>query len=134
LSGLPRTDDLLVRLSPPDAPATGTKLVITSPAFTSPASTLATNAITITLEDAHGNPTTNATSFKIELGGNSYGRRFSATSGGAAVNYITLPANTQSVTVFYGDTNAGIPTITVSLTTPASNAGLLEGTQTETIS
>jgi Bacterial Ig-like domain (group 3) len=119
-------------------PGPGVALVITSApistAAASSASASATSAITVTLEDANGNPTTSASAYRIFLGGSSDGKRFSATPGGAQISSVTLPANTQSVTVYYSDTSSGSPTITASLTSPPSNAGLLEGTQTESIS
>jgi hypothetical protein len=114
-------------------PGVGAKLVITSAPFSAPATTAATNALTVTLEDASGNPTTSVSDTKIFLSGNSAAKTFSATAGGASESFTTLAANTSSVTLFYGDTNAGSPSITVSLTSPPSNAGLTEGKQTETI-
>ena len=35
--------------------------------------------------------------------------QFAATSGGATVTSVSLPANTASVTAYYGDTKAGTP-------------------------
>ena len=120
-------------LSETVTPGPGAKLVITSAPFTAPASTSATNPVTVTLEDASSNPTTSTSATKIFLGASSAGRRFSATSGGANETFTTLPANTSSITVFYGDTNAGTPTITASLTNPPSNAGLTSASQAETV-
>jgi Bacterial Ig-like domain (group 3) len=114
-------------------PGVGAKLVITSAPFSAPATTVATTAVTVTLEDASGNPTTSASATKVFLSGSSAGRSFAATSGGAAETFTSLPANSSSVTFFYGDTNAGSPSITASLTSPASSAGVTEGIQTETI-
>jgi hypothetical protein len=114
-------------------PGVGAKLVITSAPFSAPATTAATNVLTVTLEDASGNPTTSVSSTKIFLSGTSAAKSFSATAGGATESFTTLPANTSSVTLFYGDTNAGSPSITVSLTSPPSNTGLTEGAQTEII-
>ncbi len=111
----------------------GAALVITSAPFSASASLAATNAVTVTLEDALGNPTTSSSSTKIFLGGTSPGRRFSATSGGSSETFTTLPAGTSSVTFFYGDADAGTPTITASLTSPPSNTALASGSQTETI-
>jgi hypothetical protein len=114
-------------------PGVGISLVITSAAFTSPASNQATNAFTVTLEDAYGNPTTSAAPIHIALNGSSAGKRFSASAGGTLETFAILPAGATSVTVYYGDTMVGSPTISVSLTTPPSNAGLFMGSQTETI-
>jgi len=108
-------------------------LVITSAPFISAPGASPTNAVTVTLEDAYANPTTSTSATRIFLSGSSSGKHFSATSGGAAVAAISLPATTSSVTFYYGDTNAGSPSITVALTNPPSNAGLLFGTQIETI-
>ena len=51
---------------------------------------------------------------------------FAATSGGTAVTSVTLPANTSSVTAYYGDEQAGTPTIT-------AVDGTFSGTSTVTI-
>jgi len=109
-------------------PAAGTKLVITSTAFSATASTSATSAFTTTLEDAFGNPTTSASAIKVNLSSSSSGAKFAATSGGGSVTSVTLPANTSSVTAYYADTVAGTPTITVQASGLSPN-----GTQTETI-
>jgi hypothetical protein len=114
-------------------PGVGISLVITSAAFTTPASNQATNAFTVTLEDSYGNQTTSAAPIHIALNGSSAGKRFSATAGGTLETFAILPAGATSVTVYYGDTMVGSPTISVSLTTPPSNAGLFMGSQTETI-
>ncbi len=108
---------------------TGTQLAITSAPFSGAANSSATNAFTVTLEDAFGNATTKTTATTINLSSNSTGtHEFSATSGGANVTYVSLPANTASVTAFYGDEAPGTPTITAAATglTPS-------GTQRETI-
>jgi hypothetical protein len=106
----------------------GSKLVITSPAFSTTAGTSATNAFTTTLEDGFGNPTTSGSPITVNLASSSTGEKFAAASGGGSIASVTLPANTQSVTAFYADTVAGTPTITV------SGAGLTpNGTQIETV-
>jgi hypothetical protein len=108
-------------------------LVITSAPITTAASS-PTSLLTVTLEDANGNPTTSASSYRIFLGGSSSGKKFSATPGGTPISSVTLPANTPSVTVYYSDSTVGPSTITASLTSPPSNAGLLQATQSESIS
>ncbi len=110
------------------AGATAIKLVITSSPFTAATSASATSAFTVTLEDGFGNATTKATAITVNLTSNSTGtHRFAATSGGANVTSVTLPANTSSFTAYYGDLAAGTPTITAAAT------GLTSGTQQETI-
>ncbi|MGD0985618.1 MAG: hypothetical protein ABSA65_17675 [Acidimicrobiales bacterium] len=108
--------------------ATASKLAITSTAFSAAASSSATNGFATTLEDSFGNATTNGSAITIGLSSSSSGAKFAASSGGAGVTNVTLSANTQSLTAYYGDTVAGSPTITV------SGSGLSpNGTQTETI-
>ena len=104
------------------------KLAITSTAFSSSAGSSTTNAFTVTLQDAFGNPATKTTATTVNLTSNSAGTHlFAATSGGAGVTSVSLPANTSSVTAFYGDQVAGTPTITAAAT------GVTSGTQQETI-
>jgi hypothetical protein len=114
-------------------PGPGSQLVISSAPFVAVTGASPVNSFTITLEDSYGNPTTSATAIKIFLAGSSSGRHFSATSGGTAINSVVLAAGANSVTLYYGDTNVGTPTINVSLTSPPSSAGLVQGTQVETI-
>ena len=106
---------------------TGSRLAITSSAFSSPHSNNATNAFTVTLEDNYGNATTSGSAITVNLTSTSSRARFAVTSGGANVTSVTLPANTSSVTAYYGDRNIGNPTITAAAT------GLTSGTQQETI-
>ncbi len=107
-------------------PGAGTQLLISN-GFSATASSSATTAFTVTLEDALGNPTTKTTATTVNLTSTSLGAKFAATSGGASVTSVTLPANTQSVGAFYGDTVAGSPTIAAAAT------GLTTDTQVETI-
>jgi hypothetical protein len=108
-------------------PGTGTKLAITSTAFTAPASSSSTSAFTVTLEDQFGNPTTSASATTVNLSSSSGGGAFSATSGGPATASVSVAANTQSATAFYGDIKAGSPTISVAA------SGLTPGSQVETV-
>jgi hypothetical protein len=103
------------------------QLVITPPAFTAAASYWATSAFTVTLENGSGAATTSSSATTVGLSSTSSGAEFAQSSGGAAVTSVTLPANTSSVTAYYGDTVAGKPTITV------AGTGLTSGTQTVTI-
>jgi hypothetical protein len=107
--------------------AAANKLVITTGAINATANSAATQALTITLEDTYGNAATNAAATTINLSSSSAGASFASLSGGTAITSIVLPANTSSVSLFYGDTKAGSPTITVSAT------ALTNGTQVETI-
>jgi type II secretory pathway pseudopilin PulG len=106
----------------------GSKLVITSSAFSATASLSPTSAFTTTLEDSFGNPTTSSTAITVGLGSSSTGTyEFATTSGGSTVTSVTLPANTQSVNAYYGDNESGSPQIAAAAT------GLTSGTQTETV-
>ena len=107
---------------------TGTQLAISSTAFTGTANASATNALAVTLEDTYGNPTTKTGATTVNLTSTSTGtHEFSATSGGTAATSVTLPANTSSVTAYYGDESPGPPTLTAAAT------GLASATQQETI-
>jgi hypothetical protein len=107
---------------------TGTQLAITSTAFTGTANASATNSFTVTLEDTYGNATSKTSATTVNLTSTSTGtHKFAASSGGAAVTSVTLPANTSSVTAYYGDETPGTPTITAAAT------GLTSATQQEAI-
>ena len=107
---------------------TGTQLAISSTAFTGTANASATNAFAVSLEDTYGNPTTKTGATTVNLTSTSTGtHQFSATSGGTAATSVTLPANTSSVTAYYGDELPGSPTLTAAAT------GLTSATQQETI-
>jgi len=76
-------------------------------------------------QDAYGNPTTTAET--VNLASSSSGTiEFATTSGGASVASISIPVGSSSANIYYGDTKAGTPTITVS-------GALASGTQVETI-
>ena len=124
-SGLTSTTTATVVVSA--APAA--KLVFTSAAVSPTASSSAGSAITVTEEDALGNPTTSAET--VMLGTSSNGPSiFSATKNGpalAAPPTVTISAGQSSVTFYYGDQVAGSPTLT------ASAPGLAPGSQVETI-
>ncbi len=68
----------------------GTQLQITSNPINTTASSSATSAFTVTLEDADGNPTTKASAITVNLSSTSAGKKFAATSGGASVTSVTL--------------------------------------------
>jgi hypothetical protein len=107
---------------------TATQWVITSTAFSAPVSNSATNAFTVTLEDAYGNATTFGTNTTVNLVSTSGTGRFAAFSGGASVTNVALRAGNSSVTAYYGDTTIGTPTITAS-----GGTGVSAATQQETI-
>ncbi len=107
--------------------AAATRLIVSSGAFTSPATNAATNAVTLTLQDPYGNVATSTTATTVTLASTSSGAKFATTSGGVAVTSVTIPANTSSVTIYYGDTKVGTPTITATPSTLGAT------TQQETI-
>jgi hypothetical protein len=124
-SGLTSTATATVVVSA--APAA--KLVFTSAPVSATASNSAGSTVTVTEEDALGNPTTAAAT--VTLGTSSNGPSiFSGTRNGAALAAppsVSIPAGQSSVTFFYGDQVAGSPTLT------AGAAGLAPGSQVETI-
>ena len=64
----------------------------------------------------------------VALSSSSTGTKiFAATSGGASVSTVTIPAGASSVTFYYGDTLAGAPQIN------AARTGFSTGQQTQTI-
>lgn len=78
--------------------------------------------------DAFGNLVTNSTSsLTVGLTSTSTGRRFATTAGGAAVTTVSIPAGQATASVYYGDSVAGSPTITMSA------SGLTSATQVATI-
>jgi hypothetical protein len=109
-------------------PGTATQLAITTSPLSFTATNSPTHALTITLEDAYGNPTTSASAITVGLNSSSSGDVFALTSAGAGVTQVTLAAGASSVNVYYGDTVAGSPLVTVSA------SSLTSGTQSETVS
>ena len=99
------------------APTTASQLAITSSPFSAATNSKATTPFTVTLEDTYGNATTKASATTVNLTSNSTGtHEFATTSGGTAVTSVSLPANTSSVTAYYGDSKVGTPTITAAAT------------------
>ena len=103
------------------------QVVITSSAFSMTASSSATQSFTVGLQDAYGNPATSSSPTTVTLSSSSATGVFASTSGGSSVTQATIPANTSSITLYYGDKTAGSPTITT------SSPGFTSATQTETI-
>jgi len=111
-------------------PATPTKIAFISNAVSGAASGSATlGPISVQQQDAFGDPVPTTAPITVTLSSNSTGtNEFAATSGGAAITSVTIPANSSTSSAFYyGDEKAGTPTLT------AAAAGLASGTQAETI-
>ncbi|GAP53939.1 hypothetical protein AHiyo6_05040 [Arthrobacter sp. Hiyo6] len=108
--------------------AAASRLVVTSAALSGVASVSATlGPLTVQRQDMYGNPVT-AGSTALTPGSNSSGTAvFAATSGGPAVTSVTMSSGSSTATLFYGDTKAGAPLITVSstgLTSFSQNANI----------
>ena len=83
--------------------------------------------LTVQVRTAAGAPVT--TGVTVDLSSSSIGtNEFSASSGGAPLTSVVIPAGSSTASFYYGDELAGTPTITVSA------AGATAGTQPETIS
>ena len=109
--------------------AAASQLVFTTPALSGTATDAATiGPFTVQRQDAYGNPVTAGGSLTVNLV-SSYPNKsvFSATSGGAAITAATIATGHSSVSVFYGSTRTGSPSITVSA------VGLSSATQSATI-
>ena len=102
-------------------------LKFTSPPVSGAAATTATlGQITVEEVDAFGNVSTAAET--VGLATSSTGTSEFATSlNGVAVTSVSIPAGSSTASFYYGDTQAGTPTIA------ASASGLNSGTQQETI-
>lgn len=105
-----------------------TQLVITSGSIAGVASgTAVRGPVTVQVRDVAGNPATTGT--VITLTSNSAGTAiFAATSAGAGVSTITIPAGQSSATFYYGDTkatDAGV--VTISVTAPGLTTATLSG-------
>ncbi len=105
-----------------------TKLAITSsPSSGEEGASPVLGPITVTLEDAAGNPAPAASGGVTVTLSSSTGGVFADTAGGSPVTSVTIPAGDETASFYYGDAQAGAPTIT------AAVSGLGEATQTETI-
>ena len=102
-------------------------VTVTSPAFSMTATSSATQSFTVGLQDGYGNASTSSSATTVTLSSTSAKGIFAATSGGSSVTQATIPANTSSITLYYGDKTAGSPTIMV------SSSGLTSATQSETV-
>lgn len=110
-------------------PGTTRNLAVLSPPLSGSRSASAQlGPLVVARVDAFGNQVTNSTSaLTIGLTSTSTGRRFATTAGGTAVTSAQIPAGQATVSVYYGDSVAGSPVITVSA------SGLPSVTQTATI-
>jgi hypothetical protein len=113
----------------PDRAVTADTVAITSaPATGSASSTADLGAITVELQDSSGAPVPAAIPTMVFLSSNSTGTAvFAATRRGPALTSVTIPPGSSSVSFFYGDTEAGTPTVT------AEVAGLTPATQIQVV-
>ena len=121
-----------VEIINPGAPS---KLAFTSSPFTIAQGSSASTPFTVSLEDQYNNVTTtqwngsNGSTTTVNLTSSSSNPKFAKTLNGttSATLQVTIAAAASSVTAYYGDPNAGSPTLT------AAASGLTSGTQVETI-
>ena len=95
-------------------PAAASQVAITSPALTLVAGTR--GPVTVQLEDPYGNPAAaSGAAQTIALATTGVAGVFYATQDGSAtITGIVIPADQSSATVYYGDTQAGGPTVAAS--------------------
>ena len=112
----------------PASTTVGRALVITSaPVSGTATASPSIGPLTVQVRTAAGAPVT--TGVTVDLSSSSIGtNEFSASSGGAPLTSVVIPAGSSTASFYYGDELAGTPTITVSA------AGATAGTQPETIS
>jgi hypothetical protein len=112
----------------PASTSAGHALVITSaPVNGTATASPSIGPLTVQVRTAAGVPVT--TGVTVDLSSSSIGaNEFSASSGGARLTFVVIPAGSSAASFYYGDELAGTPTITVSA------AGATAGTQPETIS
>ena len=111
------------------------QLAFTSSAFTAPVGSSASTSFTVSLEDQYNNVTStqwngsNGSTTTVNLSSSSPTPKFAKTQNGAtsATLQVSIAANAQSVTAWYGDPTGGTPTLTAAAT------GLTSGTQVETM-
>lgn len=107
-------------------------------AFTSNEQTIVagmtSSAITIRLEDSNSNAVRSSTPTRVYLSSDSASGTFSQLSSPfVPITYIDIPAYSDTVTVYYADTEVGIHTLTASDATPADGStGLDDATHTIT--
>jgi hypothetical protein len=122
------TPDDATATEPDRAVTTGTVAITSAPATGSASSTADLGPINVQLQDASGATVPAAVPTTVVLTSTSTGTAvFAATRRGAALSTVTIPAGSSSVSFFYGDTEAGTPTVT------AAVAGLTPATQVEVV-
>jgi hypothetical protein len=123
-SGVPvATPDDATATDPARAVTAGTVAITSAPATGSASSTADLGAITVQLQDASGASVHAAIPTTVFLSSNSTGTTvFAATRRGPALTSVTIPSGSSSVSFFYGDTEAGTPTVTAAVAelTPAT--------------
>jgi streptogramin lyase len=107
-------------------PAPASKVVITSAPLTLAAGSR--GLVTLGLEDRYGNLGATATADQTIglVTASSAGGFYAGASGGNPMTAATIPAGQSSATVYYGDTQAGTPTVTVSDTALSSSVNQVE--------
>ena len=115
--------------------AAASRFALTSSPVSGTAGTTATlGPLTVARQDPYGNlSVAPGGGTVVSLASDSAGTAvFSATSGGAPVASVTIPAGSSSTTFYYGDTKSGTPTITASgsLTSATQSATVNPGTAT----
>ena len=101
-------------------PAVASQLAFTTAPQTLSAG-VASNTITVALEDAFGNPVDASSALTVNVSTTSAGGTFTPQSP------LTIPAGASQVSFTYADTNQGTPTLT------ATTTGLTSATQMETV-
>jgi hypothetical protein len=99
-------------------PAVASKLVVTSGAtLAGPASSAALlGPVTLERQDAFGNPVTSGdTSVTLSTTSTATGT-FAATANGNRITTVTIPVGSASASFFYGDSKAGMATVTAAAT------------------
>ena len=117
------TPDDATATDPDRAVTAGTVAITSAPATGSASSTADLGAITVELQDASGATVPAAVPTTVFLSSNSTGTAvFAATRRGPDLTSVTIPPGSSSVSFFYGDTEAGTPTVTAAVTglTPAT--------------
>jgi type II secretory pathway pseudopilin PulG len=95
-------------------PASGVQIAATPTEVS--VSTVTNVQLTISVVDSEGNPTVAATNTNLTVSSSSTGGFFNAAESASGTvgnnTTVTIPAGSSSVTVYYGDESAGVPTIT----------------------
>ncbi len=94
--------------------AAAARLSLSGPQGGLTGSTAVVGPFTVSLEDNFGNPTAApAGGIQVDLASNSFAsHEFSLSPSGTPVTAVTIPAGSNSATFYYGDAQAGYPTLT----------------------